>query len=200
MTALGAPSTLRRRIGVCIAISDLALAQRITTLLSGDNSLDVAVGLDDGCDPDVILVDGIHGLPRPSIIIDDDAPEPDPSDADIRAVLSPSIDGELLRAAIRVVAAGFMISHAHEARSFSGDSARLDRSLLAEEGEIALTAREQEVLGLLAHGASNKLIARALGISVHTAKFHIASVVAKLGARNRSDALALAIRRGLLLL
>jgi DNA-binding NarL/FixJ family response regulator len=64
----------------------------------------------------------------------------------------------------------------------------------------ALTSRENEVLSLLARGASNKVIARELEISVHTAKFHVASVLAKLGARNRSDAVVLGIRRGLILL
>jgi DNA-binding CsgD family transcriptional regulator len=63
-----------------------------------------------------------------------------------------------------------------------------------------LTPREQEVLGLLATGASNKMIARRLGISVATAKFHVAAVLAKLGARGRSDAVAIGVRRGLLML
>ena len=67
-------------------------------------------------------------------------------------------------------------------------------------GETALTARESEVLSLLAEGSSNKSIARALDISVHTAKFHVASLLAKLGARNRSDAVAIGMRRGLVLL
>jgi DNA-binding CsgD family transcriptional regulator len=65
---------------------------------------------------------------------------------------------------------------------------------------VALTARETQVLALLARGASNKLVARELDISVHTAKFHVASVLAKLGARNRSDAVAIGIRLGLILL
>ena len=47
---------------------------------------------------------------------------------------------------------------------------------------------------------SNKSIARRLDISVHTAKFHVAAVLAKLGARNRSDAVAIGMRRGLVLL
>ena len=51
---------------------------------------------------------------------------------------------------------------------------------------------------LLADGASNKVIARALDISVHTAKFHIASLLSKLGAVNRTDALATAMREGLI--
>jgi DNA-binding NarL/FixJ family response regulator len=48
------------------------------------------------------------------------------------------------------------------------------------EPQIPLTARELEVLALLAEGASNKLIARRLGISAHTAKFHVASLMDKL--------------------
>jgi DNA-binding CsgD family transcriptional regulator len=53
---------------------------------------------------------------------------------------------------------------------------------------------------LLAEGASNKLIARRLGISFHTAKFHVASIAAKLDATGRTDAVAQAVRLGLILL
>ncbi len=65
---------------------------------------------------------------------------------------------------------------------------------------LALTPRETEVLRLIAEGASNKVIARSLGISVHTAKFHVGAVVAKLGARGRADAVARALRAGVLML
>jgi DNA-binding CsgD family transcriptional regulator len=64
-------------------------------------------------------------------------------------------------------------------------------------GVQILTAREQEVLQLMANGASNKIIARRLDISVHTAKFHVASVLAKLGATGRTEAVALAMREGI---
>ena len=67
-----------------------------------------------------------------------------------------------------------------------------------EESEIALTARELEVLALLAEGASNKLIARRLGISAHTAKYHVASLLEKLDAVSRTDAVAHAARIGVL--
>jgi DNA-binding CsgD family transcriptional regulator len=63
---------------------------------------------------------------------------------------------------------------------------------------IALTARELEVLALLAEGASNKLIARRLGISAHTAKYHVASLMEKLDAVSRTDAVAHAARIGVL--
>jgi DNA-binding CsgD family transcriptional regulator len=66
------------------------------------------------------------------------------------------------------------------------------------DGEVLLTPRELEVLALLAEGASNKTIARRLGISVHTAKFHVASLLDKLDAVGRTDALAHAARLGVI--
>jgi len=68
----------------------------------------------------------------------------------------------------------------------------------AAEPEAALTPREREVLELMAEGASNKRIARALGISVHTAKFHVGSVIDKLDATGRTDAVAHAARLGVI--
>jgi DNA-binding CsgD family transcriptional regulator len=66
------------------------------------------------------------------------------------------------------------------------------------DGEVLLTPRELEVLALLAEGASNKTIARRLGISVHTAKFHVGSLLDKLDAVGRTDALAHAARLGVI--
>jgi DNA-binding CsgD family transcriptional regulator len=70
----------------------------------------------------------------------------------------------------------------------------------AREGkaDVQLTARELEVLALLAEGASNKLIARRLGISAHTAKYHVASLLDKLDAVSRTDVVASAARIGVL--
>ena len=64
--------------------------------------------------------------------------------------------------------------------------------------EVPLTPRELEVLALLAEGASNKMIARQLGISVHTAKFHVGSLIDKLDAVGRTDAVAHAARLGVI--
>lgn len=68
----------------------------------------------------------------------------------------------------------------------------------AADPEVTLTPREREVLALLAEGASNKAIARRLGISVHTAKFHVGAVIDKLDAVGRTDAVAHAARLGVI--
>jgi DNA-binding NarL/FixJ family response regulator len=70
---------------------------------------------------------------------------------------------------------------------------------LAELAE-ALTPRESEVLQMLASGLANKEIAARLTISEHTVKFHVASILGKLGAGSRTEAVSLGIRRGLVLL
>jgi DNA-binding NarL/FixJ family response regulator len=69
-----------------------------------------------------------------------------------------------------------------------------------EEIPEALTAREVQVLELLAEGLPNKAVARRLGISDQTVKFHVASLSGKLGAANRTDAVRRAVRRGLIAL
>jgi DNA-binding CsgD family transcriptional regulator len=70
----------------------------------------------------------------------------------------------------------------------------------AVEYNEALTAREIQVLELLAEGLANKAIAARLGISDQTVKFHVASISGKLGAANRTDTVRRAVRRGLIAL
>ena len=77
----------------------------------------------------------------------------------------------------------------------------LARSEPVEERAVEeLTAREVQVLELLAEGLPNKAIAARLGISDQTVKFHVAAISGKLGAANRTDAVRLAVRRGLITL
>jgi two-component system, NarL family, nitrate/nitrite response regulator NarL len=71
---------------------------------------------------------------------------------------------------------------------------------LGQENAAVLTMRELEVLHALADGASNKIIARRLGISFHTVKFHVASILTKLDAETRTEAVAQAARLGLVML
>ena len=80
-------------------------------------------------------------------------------------------------------------------RYLTSRSARRDEEQVFVE---ALTPRELQVLKMLAAGLANKEIARDLGISDHTAKFHVAQILAKLNAGSRAEAVAIAIRRGLI--
>jgi DNA-binding CsgD family transcriptional regulator len=73
-----------------------------------------------------------------------------------------------------------------------------DGQTAADPADIDLTPRERDVLLLMAEGASNKTIARRLGISVHTAKFHVGSLLDKLDAIGRTDAVAHAARLGVI--
>lgn len=82
--------------------------------------------------------------------------------------------------------------------SGSGAAATTTEGDVPSTLNTALTPREREVLGLLAEGASNKTIARTLGISVHTAKFHVGSLLDKLDATGRTDAVTHAARLGVI--
>jgi two-component system nitrate/nitrite response regulator NarL len=86
-----------------------------------------------------------------------------------------------------------LLSHAGYIASLSAD----EDSLVQRSRPAALTAREQEALALLAHGLVNKQIARRLRISEHGAKRLVASILAKLGCPNRTLAVAVALREGL---
>ena len=79
--------------------------------------------------------------------------------------------------------------HGEEARRHSPNTSAISSPL---------TARESEVLDLLGHGLSNKMIARELHISEHTVKFHISSVYSKLGVSNRAEAVSQGARHGLI--
>lgn len=114
-------------------------------------------------------------------------------------VVSVEIDDPAL--ADRIVALlgsvpGLRLAAPGEAANFALISRERPKAL--EPAEIELTPRELDVLALLAEGASNKAIARQLGISVHTAKFHVGSILDKLDATGRTDAVAHAARRGVI--
>ena len=104
---------------------------------------------------------------------------------------------DVLEAAICLVAHGYRITAPRGERSRYSVSGFDDT---APEAYEPLTTREQQVLEKLAAGASNKMIARDLHISLATAKFHVGSLLAKLGARNRTDAVAIGLKLGILLL
>jgi NarL family two-component system response regulator YdfI len=118
--------------------------------------------------------------------------------AGIRAVLPSEISTDQLAAALQAAAAGLVVLHPTEIPATFPASAPASQPL-AELPE-PLTRREREVLQMLAAGLANKEIAARLNISDHTAKFHVAAILGKLGAATRTEAVALGIRRGLVLL
>lgn len=107
------------------------------------------------------------------------------------ALLLRSVDRALILTALFAVQRGLLV--------VDPDLAEVVFTVRQAEPEAAdLTPREQEVLGLLAEGLPNKLIADRLGISEHTVKFHVAAILSKLGAQSRTEAVVLAARRGVL--
>ena len=118
--------------------------------------------------------------------------------AGVRAILPSEVSPDQLAAALEAAMAGLVVVHPSEiAVALPAASAPL--SPLAELAE-PLTPREREVLEMLASGLVNKEIAAKLSISEHTVKFHVASILGKLGAATRTEAVSLGFRRGLVLL
>jgi NarL family two-component system response regulator YdfI len=118
-------------------------------------------------------------------------------DLGVRAVLPNHDDGARLIAAIKAVAAGLIVLDEDVAHIPSMSEGKAANEL---ERIDALTPRETELLQMLAEGLPNKEIAKALGISEHTVKFHLSSIFGKLGAMSRTEAVAIGIRRGLVML
>lgn len=115
----------------------------------------------------------------------------------VRAVLSRESDPDDVISAIYAAHDGLVLLSAPAAESLA---AVYDDQALEVEDELSeeITSRETDVLRLLAQGLVNKDIATHLGISEHTVKFHISSILDKLGASTRTEAVALGIRRGLI--
>ena len=110
------------------------------------------------------------------------------SDDNAAAVVPEDVSAAVLDAVLRVVTAGLIVRPAGEPDGFAS----------AEEAPSVLTAREAEVLAAVGAGLSNKEIARRLGISAHTVKFHLEQAFRKLGAGSRAEAVAKGLRRGVI--
>jgi two-component system, NarL family, response regulator YdfI len=118
--------------------------------------------------------------------------------AGVRVLLPSDISPDQLIPALEAAAAGLTVMHPAEVSALFPAADPISRSpaSLTEP----LTPRESEVLQMLASGLANKEIATRLVISEHTVKFHVASILGKLGAGTRTEAVSLGIRRGLVLL
>src|SRR5689334_3278894 len=143
--------------------------------------------------PDVVLCD-----------VDRDAVVPGEAEAPVVAltdrrlrgeqptgVLRRQVSPEQLDAALRAAAAGLLVRTPRE-------PARDGFRPAADDTPPLLTPREAEILTLVGQGMSNKEVARALGISVHTVKFHLEALFAKLDATSRAEAVAKGLRDGII--
>jgi two-component system, NarL family, nitrate/nitrite response regulator NarL len=112
----------------------------------------------------------------------------------VRAILPRSAPVATLTAALNAAAANLIVLDAQAASAILVPANGLPDAL------EPLTAREREVLQLMAQGMPNKSIARELTISEHTVKFHVNAILSKFGAQSRTEAVVLASRAGLVLL
>jgi NarL family two-component system response regulator LiaR len=203
-------------IRVLIADDHAVVRQGLRTFLELQDDIEVVADACDGEEavaaarddrPDVVLMDlvmpGVDGIeatrrilrerPGTRVIaltsfLDDDKVRPAGRAGAAGYLLKDVEPGELVRA-IHTVNDGGALLH-------PAVTARLMREVAEDEPDANLTAREREVLALVARGLPNKLIARELGIAEKTVKAHMTSILAKLGVTDRTQAALLAVRRG----
>jgi DNA-binding NarL/FixJ family response regulator len=192
------------------------LAERDVEVVGSGSDLEPLAGSLADAAADVILVDAsgenaesiLESFARsdlaaevPVIVLSKNGPLPPSAEAlraGVRAYLPSDVSIDQLLATLQAVAAGLLVFHPSEADRLLGAVTPASQSLM----ELAepLTRREREVLQMLAAGLGNKEIAARLNISDHTAKFHVGSILGKLGTSTRAEAVAQGIRRGLVLL
>jgi DNA-binding NarL/FixJ family response regulator len=178
------PSSIR----VAVRSSHPVIEAGLRTLLHSHPGIEVV----EANSADVVVIDGPEDGPEGVAMVrlvaaDQPGPLPMPEGPG-GAILSRDVSEEALVAAIHAAAAGLLVT---DPEVHVADAPR-------PAGDLDLTPREMEVLRLLADGLPNKGIAYALGISDHTAKFHVGQILSKLDAGSRTEAVTVAIRRGML--
>lgn len=151
--------------------------------------------------PRLVSMSREQGAPAVVLLLEqtDEAGIADALRAGVKGVLPRGAQPQEIVAAVKATAAGLMTFHVDNAESLLPVLAPAGSSTPSLQIE-ALTAREIEVLGMLAEGAGNKMVARRLGISEHTVKFHVGSILGKLNASSRTEAVTIGVRQGLIML
>jgi DNA-binding NarL/FixJ family response regulator len=173
-------------------------------------SVEEAVAMAERLDPDLVLLD----LELPDRDGVEAIPELTAKAPNTRVLVFTAYDNdEHVFGAIKAGAKGYLLKGAtgdeiaRAIRIVHGGGSHLEprvaAKVLAEVGspqrsKSRLSGREREVLRLVANGLANKQIAASLGITERTVKFHVTSILNKLGADNRAQAAALAVQQGLL--
>ncbi len=167
----------------------------LTSLLTEDDRFEI-----DSDSPDALLLSGGRIAPAgfdrvPTVILTDDRFEPADYRQSIRARLPSNATAAELLATLAAAAQGLVVLTEGQADTlFAHPPTPQSPPPLIEE----LTPRELQVLRDIAEGMANKEIAEHLHISEHTAKFHVASILGKLGASSRAEAVTQGIRTGLI--
>jgi NarL family two-component system response regulator LiaR len=205
-----------RPIRVLVADDHPVVRRGLESFLALHEDIDVVGSVEDGeaavaaarrLQPDVVLLDvvmpGIGGIEALRRILEE-------RPATRVVVLTSYADDRQMLACVRAGAAGFLLkdaapaelvravraAHRGEAVVHPSAAARL-MAELRHEDELGLTAREREVLRLLAAGLANREIAARLVVSERTVKTHVSHVLAKLGVADRTQAAMYAVREGL---
>jgi DNA-binding NarL/FixJ family response regulator len=191
------------RDGLVAVLADEPDLSVVDAVPSAEEAVRVARELE----PDVVLLDlelpggdGISAIPalvagnaRVLVLTAYD------TDERVFGSLQAGAGGYLLKGATAAEIAGAIRTvHAGDSVLAPSVAARVVASVRPREGRTRLSGREREVLGLLAEGLTTKEMARRLGITERTVKFHVHSLCAKLGAANRAQAVALATQQHLL--
>jgi DNA-binding NarL/FixJ family response regulator len=191
-------------IRVAIYADTVLRAQRLAAMLAEDDRLEVVeLRTASPLGPqaslmDVVLATGLRSeqLWRdgpPIVLVSAEPPRPSAFGSSIRAWLPTDALPQEISAALVAAAQDLSVLTRSQIRHWLRRTVE-DELAPAQE---ALTPRELTVLRMMADGLGNKQIAAELAISDHTAKFHVAQILAKLGAGSRTEAVTIAIRRGL---
>ncbi len=214
-------------ISVMVTADNLIVRAGLESIIRSNPALEVVgsssdvatlVQLVEELQPDVVLLEGLGGDDEPVserlltksagesvpavVALTDNANNDWAMDAlskGVRAILPRSATAEEIVAAVIAAATGLVVLHPEVVDSLLPLKEFPTRALPTSPIQ-ALTAREIEVLGMLALGLGNKTIAKRLGISEHTVKFHVSSIFAKLSASTRTEAVTLGARLGLIML
>ena len=198
-------------IRVAIAAASAVVRAGLETLLSTAAGLEVAGVWPDAKElgdsrPDLVLIAGTapNSLTAPSVVLTN---EDQPSwtiealRSGVRALLPRDATPVAILAAIDVAASGMALIDPQDLEALLALSTPAQAAETAQTATTTpLTPRELEVLRMMAEGVANKEIAWRLGISDHTVKFHVASILGKLDAGTRTEAVARGLRTGLILL
>jgi len=170
----------RRVLRVVIAAADPVRQAGLTAIVWNAGHV-ISENLENA---DVVLADGVApGSGPPAVTLGgNDVAQP--------GLLPRDASADQIDAAIRAVAAGLLVR--------SAETPRPAFDAIPEQEVNLLTPREVEVLAAIGNGLSNKAVARQLGISQHTVKFHVESLLRKLGAASRAEAVHKGLRQRLI--